>query len=169
MSIEPALSRARAPAEPKVFGLIPLSKFYQGRRATPLGRRFSHFWAAWSALGLPSFRMVQLELHGAKTGRLIRLAVVPVICAGQQYLVSMLGECAWVRAARANPEAVLVKFRRRRVRLREIPVDQRAAIIQTFLRLAPGGRPHIGLPAEASIAACEAVAARHPVFGVDAA
>jgi len=166
MSTARAPFRQDPPAKSRVFGLIPLSRFYQGPRATPLGRRFSHFWAAWSALGLPSFHMAQLELRRPKTGKPLRLAVVPVRHAGQQFLVSMLGECAWVRAARANPEASIVKFHRRRVRLEEIPVPERAAIIQAFLRLAPGGRPHIGLGARATVEACEGVAARHPVFRI---
>ncbi|MDB5479619.1 MAG: hypothetical protein JWO83_672 [Caulobacteraceae bacterium] len=63
MSTERAPFRQDPAARSRVFGLIPLSRFYQGRRATPLGRRFSHFWAAWSARGLPSFHMVQLELR----------------------------------------------------------------------------------------------------------
>ena len=154
------------PAEPRVFGLIPLSRFYQGQRATPLGRRFSQFWAGWAALGLPSFQMARLELRGPKTGKLLRLAVVPVRHANQQYLVSMLGECAWVRAARVNPEATIVKFRRRRVKLEEVPVRERAAIIQAFLRIAPGGRPHIGLGARATMEECDRIAPQHPVFRV---
>jgi hypothetical protein len=82
--------------------------------------------------------MVKLELHGARTGKLLRLAVVLVGHAGGKYVVSMLGECAWVRAARANPVGTIVRFRRRQVRLEEIPVRERAAIIQSFLRVAPG-------------------------------
>ncbi len=96
----------------------------------------------------------------------MRLAVVLVERPGRQYLVSMLGECAWVRAARANPEATIVRFRRRQVKLREVPVEERAPIIRDFLRVAPGGRPHIGLGANATIEDCEKVAALHPVFEV---
>jgi hypothetical protein len=153
-------------AESKVLGLIPLSRFYHGRKATRLGRIFSRFWAGWSALGLPSFRMVELELTGRKSGRPIRLAVVLVNLANREYLVSMLGECAWVGNARASPNAAIVRGHRRPVRLEEVPVGERAPIIQAFLRAAPGGRPHIGLGADASLAACEAVAARHPVFKI---
>jgi hypothetical protein len=158
---------ARAPiAEHRVLGFIPLSRFYRGRRATGLGKTFSRFWAGWSALGLPSFRMAELELAGRKTGKPVRLAVVPVALADHEYLVSMLGECAWVRNARANPNATIVRGRRRLVRLEEVPVGERAPIIQAFLRVAPGGRPHIGLGADASLAACERVSADHPVFRI---
>jgi hypothetical protein len=52
------------------------------------------------------------------------------------------------------------------VRLEEVPVAGRASVIQAFLRVAPGGRPHIGLGADASLADCERVAADHPVFSI---
>lgn len=61
-------------AEHRVLGLVPVSRFYRGGKATRLGRMFSRFWAAWSALGLPSFRMVELELTGRKSGKPVRLA-----------------------------------------------------------------------------------------------
>jgi deazaflavin-dependent oxidoreductase (nitroreductase family) len=157
---------ARSIAEHKVFGLIPLSRFYRERKATWLGKVFSRFWAVWSALGLPSFRMVELELTGRKTGKPVRLAVVVAKLAGNEYLVSMLGECAWVRNARANPDSTIVRFRRRAVRLEEVPVGERAPIIQAYLRVAPGGRPHIGLGADATLTACEHAAANHPVFKI---
>jgi deazaflavin-dependent oxidoreductase (nitroreductase family) len=153
-------------AEHRVFGLVPLSRFYRGRKATWLGKLFSRFWAAWSALGLPSYRMVELRLTGRKTGKPVRLAVVVAELAGRRYLVSMLGECAWVRNARANPDATIVRMRRRPVRLEEVPVAERAAIIQAYLRVAPGARPHIGLGAEATLEECERVAADHPVFRI---
>jgi hypothetical protein len=153
-------------AEQKVFGLVRLSRFYRERKATWLGKMFSRFWAAWSALGLPSSGMVELELTGRKTGKLVRLAVVVASLAGDEYLVSMLGECAWVRNARADPDATIVKFRRRPVRLEEVPVGERAPIIRAYLRVAPGGRPHIGLGPDATLAACERVAANHPVFRI---
>jgi hypothetical protein len=152
--------------EAKVFGLIPLSRFYRRRRATRLGKVFSRFWAGWSALGLPSYRMAELELTGRKTGKPIKLAVVVTTVGGQRYLVSMLGECAWVRNARSNPDAVIVKRRRERIRLEELPVAERAPIIREFLRVAPGGRPHIGLGADAPLEECERVAAIHPVFKI---
>jgi hypothetical protein len=153
-------------AEHRVLGLVPLSRFYRERKATRLGKMISRFWAAWSALGLPSFRMVELELTGRKSGKPVRLAVVVATLAGREYLVSMLGECAWVGNARANPNATIARFRRRPVRLEEVPVGERAAIIQAYLRVAPGGRPHIGLDADATLDACARVAANHPVFKI---
>jgi hypothetical protein len=76
----------------------------------------------------------------------------------------MLGECAWVSNARANPNATVVRFGRHPVRL--VPIADRAAIIQAYLRVAPGARPYIGLGASAALEACARVAADHPVFRV---
>ena len=150
----------------RVFGLFPLSYFYRDRKATRLGKAFSHFWAAWSAIGLPSYGMAELELTGRKTGKPHRLAVVVVTMGGERYLVSMLGECEWVRNARANPKAAFRKFRRHHITLEEVPISARAPIIQEYVRRAPGGRPHIGLPANASLAACAGIASNHPVFKI---
>ncbi len=152
--------------EARVFGLLPLRLFYEGDHATVLGKAFSSFWAGWSALGLPSYGMIRLETVGRKSGKVHALAVVVAHWCGESFLVSMLGECAWVRNVRAHPEVVLFRYRRRRVRLEEVPVAQRAPIIQAYLRVAPGARPHIGLRADASLADCEQVAASHPVFRI---
>jgi hypothetical protein len=86
--------------------------------------------------------------------------------AGQSYLVSMLGECEWVWNVRSEGHAHIIDGRRHLVRLEEVPVEQRAPIIKEYLRLAPGGRPHIGLDETATIAACDHVAPGHPVFRI---
>lgn len=153
-------------SEHKVFGLIPMRKFYRAQKATWLGKAFSTFWGAWSAIGLPSHGMSQLEVAGRKTGKPHRLAVVVTRVEGKQYLVSMLGECEWVRNARAHPDVVIARFKRHHVRLEEVPIAKRGPIIQEYLRCAPGARPHIGLPADASLADCARVAPNHPVFRI---
>jgi len=85
---------------------------------------------------------------------------------GQQYLVSMLGECAWVKNVRAQGEAHIVSGGLRSVKLEEVAVDRRAPIVREYLRIAPGARPHIGLGKAATIADCQRVAPRHPVFRI---
>ena len=149
-----------------LFGILPLTWFYRGGRATALGRGFSRFWAICAGLGLPPWRQTGLELPGRKTGQRRRIAVVIARYAGQSFLVSMLGECEWVRNARASGRATLIGWRRQPVQLAEVPVAARGAIIQAYLRAAPGARPHIGLDASADLAACQAVAPRHPVFRI---
>jgi hypothetical protein len=151
---------------PWFYFLQPISWFYRNGKATGLGRALSRFWAGWASLGLPPWRQLGLEIRGRKTGRVHTIAVVVAPYEGRRYLVSMLGECEWVRNVRANAEAWLVSFRRRQVRLEDVPVEQRAPIIQTYLRLAPGARPHIGLGAGASLEDCRRVAPNHPVFRI---
>jgi deazaflavin-dependent oxidoreductase (nitroreductase family) len=154
-------------ASRRTFGVIPVSCFYRGGKATALGKAFSRFWTAWASLGLPPRRQVGLEVTGRRTGRPHRLAVVVARHHGRDYLVSMLGDCEWVRNARARPEATLISGKRRPVRLEEVPVEDRAPIIQEYLRLAPGARPHIGLGAAATLADCGRVAGRYPVFRIE--
>jgi hypothetical protein len=78
----------------------------------------------------------------------------------------MLGECEWARNARAAGEGFIIGRRRHRVQLDEVPVEDRATIIQQYLKLAPGARPHIGLGKSATLVDCERAAPRHPVFRI---
>ena len=79
----------------------------------------------------------------------------------------MLGECNWVANVRANNgEAVLRRRRRRHVHLSEVPVELRAPILARYVRIAPGGRPHIPVAVGASLEEFAALADRYPVFEV---
>ena len=153
-------------ASRRTFGVIPISYFYQSGRATALGRAFSRFWAAWASLGLPPRRQVGLEVKGRRTGRPHTLAVVVAGYQGEWYLVSMLGECEWVKNVRTQGEAYIISGRRRKVKLEEVPIECRAAIIKEYIHRAPGGRPHIGLGTTATLADCQRVAPNHPVFRI---
>ncbi len=154
-------------SSPKTFGVIPISCFYRSGRATALGKAFSHFWAVWASLGLPPWRQMGLEVKGRRTVRPHTVAVVVAGHEGQQYLVSMLGECEWVKNVRAaQGEAQIISGRRRKVRLEEVPVERRGPIIKEYIRLAPGARPHIGLSTTATIADCQRVAPNYPVFRI---
>jgi hypothetical protein len=117
------------------FGAFLLSRFYRGSNAIALGKAFSHFWATWASFGLPPWRQVGLELKGRRTGHPRLTAMVIAKYAGAEYLVSMLGECEWVRNARAQDAAWIISRKRRKVRLEEVPVDLRAPIIKEYLRL----------------------------------
>jgi deazaflavin-dependent oxidoreductase (nitroreductase family) len=160
-------TEAFAMTPPRIFLFFPVSHFYRSGKATALGKVFSRFWAAWALLGLPPWRQVGLEVRGRKTGDPHTVAVVVARHDGGQYLVSMLGECEWVRNVRAAlGQAWIVGFQRREVRLEEVPVEQRAPIIKDYIRLAPGARPHIGLDLRATLADCQRVAPNHPVFRI---
>src|SRR5215467_14704732 len=72
----------------------------------------------------------------------------------------------WVKNVRASGEAHIISGRRRKVKLEEVPIERRAPIIKEYIRLAPGGRPHIGLGTAATLADCQRVAPNHPVFRI---
>lgn len=154
-------------ASRRTFGFLPLSWFYRAGKATALGKAFSNFWATWASLGLPPYRQLGLEVRGRRTGQPHRVAVVVAKHEGREYLVSMVGEGEWVKNVRAaGGDAYMVSSRRRKVRLQEVSIDRRAPIIKEYLRVAPGGRPHIGLGPTATNADCERVAPYYPVFQI---
>ncbi|MBX3062870.1 MAG: nitroreductase family deazaflavin-dependent oxidoreductase [Anaerolineae bacterium] len=141
---------------------------YRGHRTNPIGKVLTTFWARFSSLGLTHNYMETLEVSGRKSGRIISLPVVIAIVDGQRYLVSMLGEnVQWVRNVRAaNGRAALRSGRLEQIRLEEVAVEQRARILKTYLRLAPGARPHIPVSKDAPLAEFERIAADYPTFRV---
>ena len=88
---------------------------------------------------------------------------------GAWYLVSMLGEdCNWVRNVRAaGGRAILRHGRARPCHLAEVPVAERAPILQRYLRKVPGARPHIPVDRHAPLAEFAAIADRYPAFRVE--
>ena len=112
-----------------------------------------------------------LEVVGRRSGEVVRVPLVIVRYRGSWYLASMFGERAnWVGNVRAaGGRAVLVHGRRRRVRLVEVPVAERAPILRRYLRFALGARPHLRVRWHDPLAAFEDVAPQHPVFRVDPA
>jgi len=115
----------------------------------------------------PNF-LVTLEVTGRKSGRIVSLPLVLVVVDGQRYLVSMLGpDVEWVHNVRAaGGRAVLRSGGREEIQLEEVPTDQRAPILKSYLRRAPGARPHVPVHADAALAEFEAIASAHPVFRV---
>jgi hypothetical protein len=86
---------------------------------------------------------------------------------GQWYVVSMLGECNWVRNVRAAQGRVTLRRRRARaVRLFEVPVNERAPVIRRYVGRVPGGRPHIPVDQHEPVEAFERIASNYPVFRV---
>lgn len=144
-----------------------LREHYRGGRADAFARRAARFWAAVQGTRLTPWRWVTLEVPGRRTGRPTRFPLAVADVGGRRYLVSMLGECAWVWNVRsAGGHAVLRKGRARRVLLVEVPVEDRAPVIRRIVQVAPGTRPHVRVDRHAPVADFEAVAADHPVFEV---
>jgi len=53
--------------------------------------------------------------------------------------------------------------------LAEIRVDERAPILQQYVRKVPGARPHMPVDRHASVGEFEGISAHFPVFRVDPA
>jgi deazaflavin-dependent oxidoreductase (nitroreductase family) len=141
---------------------------YRGQRPNWIARVMNRAGATVASSGVVSKYMVTLEVTGRKSGRTVSLPVVVAIVDGERYLVSMLGEnVQWVHNVRAaEGRAVLRSGDREEVHLQEVPADQRAPILKTYLQRAPGARPHVPVNKNAPIAEFEKVAAAFPVFRV---
>ena len=146
-----------------------LRAMYAKGRANAAARRFARFWAAILGAGLAPRRWVTLEVAGRRTGRIARYPLGMADWQGSWYLVPMLGRnSGWVRNVRAAGGRATVRHGRARAcRLIEVPLGQRAPILQRYLQKVPGARPHMPVDPHAPLAEFEAIAARYPVFRVD--
>lgn len=145
-----------------------LREHYAGGRGDAFARRAARFWAALQGTRLTPRRWVTLEVPGRRSGKITRFPLAMADVGGHWYLVSMLGECAWVWNVRAAAGHVVLRDgRTRRVHLVEIPVEERAPVIRRIVQVAPGTRPHIRVDRHRPVEEFAAVAAEHPVFRVD--
>jgi deazaflavin-dependent oxidoreductase (nitroreductase family) len=114
--------------------------------------------------------LITLEVVGRRSGRIISLPLVMVTIHSQRYLVSMLGEnVQWVRNVQANNGQATIRSRgREAVTLEEVPVAQRAPILNIYLRHAPGARPHIPVRLNAPLSEFVKIAGAYPVFRIAA-
>jgi hypothetical protein len=143
---------------------------YRNDRPHRLAALLNRGWAIVASAGLGPKRLATLEVRGRRSGRLISFPVMVADYRGERYLVSMLGEGAkWVSNIRATGgQAVLRHGRRETVRLEELDPSVRGPILQRYLQIAPGARPHIPVDRRAPMAEFEQIAARYPVFRVRA-
>lgn len=141
--------------------------YRQGRPHT-LAKLLNWGWGILHSLGISPNYLVTLEVTGRRSGRTISFPLVLTVMDGERYLVSMLGEDAnWVRNVRAaEGQAALRHGIREQVRLEEVEVNRRAAILKAYLRHAPGARPHIPVGRDAPLAEFEKAAPEYPVFRV---
>jgi hypothetical protein len=145
-----------------------LRDMYAGQRGNATARRFACLWSTLFAWGVAPRRWVTLEVVGRRSGKMLRFPLGEADLDDRRYLVSMLGnDCNWVRNVRAaNGQASLVRRRRVRCLLVEVPVDERAPIIKRYLQQVPGARPHIPVDRDADITEFEMIAPDYPVFQV---
>jgi deazaflavin-dependent oxidoreductase (nitroreductase family) len=141
---------------------------YRGGRPNALARVLNRAWATVHALGIAPNYLVTLEVRGRRSGDAIRLPLVMAVVGGERYLVSMLGDDVdWVRNVRAaGGSAVLQHGRREPVLLEDVAVEERAPILQAYLRCAPGARGHLPIDQHAPLAEFRRIAPRFPVFRV---
>lgn len=144
---------------------------YRGGRPNALARVMNRAIAAVHGLGIAPNYLVTLEVVGRRSGRAITFPLAMAVVDGQRYVVSMLGpDVAWVRNLRAaDGRALLRHGKTERVRLEEIPAEERAPVLKAYIRKAPGARPHLGVDKDASLEKLRALAPRIPVFRVLAA
>ena len=144
-----------------------LRRMYPVGHADTTALRYARFWVRVIRTGLLPRRWVVLEVAGRRSGRPIRIPLGMARVGGRWFLVSMLGECNWVRNVRAaTGRATLLRRRAATVRLTEVPVEEREPILREYLRHVPGGRPHFPVDDRSTVEELAAVAGAHPVFAV---
>jgi deazaflavin-dependent oxidoreductase (nitroreductase family) len=171
-STDPTSAPNREPRRGLIRRLYWVKRWmYRRGRPQLLARAINHLTAMQFSAGLLSpARAMTLEVRGRRTGRPISFPVVVADHRGGRYVVSMLGnEAGWVRNVRAaGGRAALCRGGRQEVQLREVPIAERAPILQRYLALAPGARPHIPVDPHAPLPDFERIAAEYPVFRVEA-
>jgi F420H(2)-dependent quinone reductase len=142
---------------------------YRDWRPTLLGRWMNRLNCWWSGLGLPPKIQAALEVKGRMSGQKRMLPVVIATLKGERYLVSMLGaQSDWVKNVEAaHGRAVIRQGARYPVRLELVSCDQRAPILQEYVRIARSGRRHFPLAPGAPLAEFEAIAGHYPVYKIN--
>jgi deazaflavin-dependent oxidoreductase (nitroreductase family) len=119
-------------------------------------------------LGLKVGSQHLLTIPGRKSGVPRTTPVSLVTVAGRRYIVAAFAEADWVRNARAAGAGVLRRGRQNeRVRLVELPVEERGPILRAFLQQVPGGVRFFGMSADPD--AIAAAADQYPVLRIDPA
>src|SRR5262245_30782566 len=95
---------------------------------------------ALQRIGLPLGTMRVLSVPGRTSGKMRSTPVSSLTVDGRQYIVGGLAEADWVKNVRAAGWGFLAQGRKKaRVRLIELPVEERAPILRAVPRLVPGG------------------------------
>jgi len=92
--------------------------------------------------GLALGTMRVLSVPGRKSGEMRTTPVSPLVVGGQRYVVGGSTEAEWVKNVRASGWGIVADGREEeRVRLVEMPVEQRGPILREFPKKVPGGIP----------------------------
>ena len=138
------------------------------RRPTKLMQALNRFVGWLASRGLTPSDTTTLEVKGRRSGMIRSNVVTWVEQDEERYLVSPRGESEWVRNVRASDgDAVIRRRGGQKVRLEEVPAEERAPIIKAYLaKTAMATRQHFGVDPKAEIREFESIAARHPVFRI---
>ena len=142
--------------------------YYRGGRPNRVARILDRCTAALYALGVAPNYLINLEVLGRRSGKIIILPLVMAVVGDERYLVSMLGEKAnWVRNVRAAGGDVTIRHgRREEARLEEVAPDRRASVLKAYLKRAPNARAHLPVDKDAPLAEFERVSPEFPMFRV---
>ena len=131
-----------------------------------IARVVNRFYGLLTRLGLSMPYSFLLSVPGRRTGKTRSVAVNLLQYDGKLFLVATRGHTQWARNARASRKIFLTRGRLRLgFSLREIPDDEKAAVLQSYLtrfnwmawRLFP-------VRAGSPLATFEPIAASYPVF-----
>jgi deazaflavin-dependent oxidoreductase (nitroreductase family) len=165
-----------------VFGQLTVTQpfvrfFYPNGRPNRVARLVVRSWSWVVATGLvparwpgqSAYGSATIVVPGRRSGRPRTTVATWVERDGERYFVSMSGEGSdWVKNLRAaGGQAVLRRGAKRPVRLDEVPVDERAPIIQAWYHLTYlSTRSRLGLDRDAPLEEFERIALTHPVFRI---
>lgn len=143
--------------------------FYRNRRPTWFGHWVSQFFCWLAYLGLTPRNWVALQVRDRVSGHMRADAVVIPTVAGERYIVSMFGTISdWVQNLdAAHGDALVSHGGSVRVRLVPVPPEERAPVLQEYVRVASSGRKHFPLPVAAPLADFAAIAAQYPVYRIE--
>jgi len=106
-----------------------------------------------------------LSVRGRRTGAMRSTPISIATADGARYIVAAFADAAWVGNVRAAGEGVLSRGgKEERVRLSELPVEERAPILRAFMAQVRGGVRFFG-STDPNVVAADA--ARYPVFRLD--
>ena len=140
------------------------------KQPNTLTKKMSSFLGWLAARGIGPKRLVRLEHKGRVSGGMRSTAVNWTQLDGQRYLVAPRGETQWVRNVRADGGRAVLRRggNSETVRLEEIPVEGRAAIIKQYVGENKIVKGEFGLEPDDPIEQYNGIAANHPTFQIHA-
>jgi deazaflavin-dependent oxidoreductase (nitroreductase family) len=106
-----------------------------------------------------------LSVRGRKSGLQRSTPVSLATVGAERYIVAAFADAAWVGNVRAAREGTLARGKAmERVRLVEVPVEQREPVLRAFLEQVPGGVRFFG-SSDPEVVTARATA--YPVFRVE--